>query len=80
VFESDDQTSLARRYGEGVALGRSIADIDAVPSRIQAIGLDDIKRAANEFLSPERSVTGTLTPPPVPATVSASPAALPPKR
>jgi len=80
VFESDDQTSLARRYGEGVALGRSIADIDAVPGRIQAIGLDDIRRAANGFLSPERSVTGTLTPLPAPATVTASPAALPPKR
>ena len=39
VFESDDQTSLARRYGEGVALGRSIADIDAVPAASKAIGL-----------------------------------------
>jgi zinc protease len=63
VFESDNQTTLANRYGQGIALGRSVADLDAVPSRIQAITLDDINRAATEFLSAQRSVTGTLTPP-----------------
>ena len=61
VFESDNQTTLANRYGQGVALGRSVADIDAVPGRIQAITLDDIKQAADEFLNAQRSVTGTLT-------------------
>jgi zinc protease len=64
VFESDDQSLLARRYGEGVALGRSVADVDAVPSRIQGTRLEDIRQAANTFLRLERSVTGTLTPPP----------------
>ena len=61
---SDDQSLLARRYGEGVALGRSVADVDAVPSRIQGTRLEDIRQAANTFLRLERSVTGTLTPPP----------------
>jgi len=63
VFESDNQMTLARRYGEGVALGRSIADLDDVPRRIQAIGVDDIKRVAREYLVAARSVTGTLAPP-----------------
>ena len=63
VFESDNQMTLARRYGEGVALGRSIADLDALPGRIQARTLDDIKRVAAEFLVAPRSVTGMLTPP-----------------
>ena len=49
VFESDNQTALANRYGQGVALGRSIADIDAVPARIQAVTLDDIKQAAGRI-------------------------------
>jgi zinc protease len=80
VFESDDQTKLAYRYGQGVALGRSIADIDAAPGRIQGIGLDDIRQVAREFLSPERSVTGTLTSPPAPATMTASPAVPTPGR
>jgi zinc protease len=60
VFESDNQLTLARRYGEGVALGRSIADIDAVPGRIEAIGLGDIKRATQQFLVAVRSVAGTM--------------------
>ena len=64
VFESDNQTALANRYGQGVALGRSVTDLDAVPARIQAVTLDDIKRVANEFLKPQNSVTGTLTLPP----------------
>jgi len=64
VFESDNQMTLARRYGEAVALGRSIADLDDVPRRIQAIGVDDIKQVAREYLVAARSVTGTLAPPP----------------
>ncbi len=36
VFDSDNQQTLARRYGEGVALGRSIADLDDLPNRMQA--------------------------------------------
>jgi len=63
VFESDNQMTLARRYGEGVALGRSIAELDGLLARIQALGVDDIKRAAAEFLTAQRSVTGVLTPP-----------------
>jgi zinc protease len=60
VFESDDQMALARRYGEGLATGRSIEDVDALPSRIQSRNPDDSRGAAARFLSPVRSVTGTL--------------------
>jgi zinc protease len=73
VFESDNQMTLARRYGEGVALGRSIADLDDVPNRIQARTIDDVKRVANEFLVAPRSVTGTLALPPPGAKVVVSP-------
>jgi zinc protease len=65
--------TLARRYGEGVALGRSIADLDDVPNRIQARTIDDVKRVANEFLVAPRSVTGTLALPPPGAKVVVSP-------
>ena len=60
VFESDDQMQLARRYGEGVAFGQSIADIDELAKRVQSRSLEDIKRVASEYLGLERSVTGTL--------------------
>jgi zinc protease len=74
VFESDNQATLARRYGLGMAVGRSISDIDAVPQRMAERTLDDIKRAATEFLRPERSVTGTLMPPRAGEAKTASPA------
>jgi zinc protease len=63
VFELDNQSTLANRYGQAIALGRTVADIEAVPGRVQAITLDDIKRAAEAFLKAELSVTGTLVPP-----------------
>jgi len=63
VFESDNQATLANRYGQAVAVGRSVADVDAVPLRIQQRTLEDIKRMAGEALKPERSVTGTLIAP-----------------
>jgi zinc protease len=73
VFESDDQTALARRYGEGLAVGRSIEDIDALPSRIQSLSPDDVRRTAVEFLSPVRSVTGTLVGPQGATALTANP-------
>jgi len=60
VFESDDQMQLARRYGEGVAFGQSLAQIAEVPQRVQSRSVDDIKRVAVEYLARERSVTGSL--------------------
>jgi zinc protease len=63
VFESDDQMQLARRYGEGVAYGQSLATITELPNRMQSKSADDIKRVAAEYLSIERSVTGSLLPP-----------------
>jgi zinc protease len=74
VFESDDQTALARDYGEGLAVGRSIEEIDVLPSRIRSRSLDDIKGAAGVFLRPVRSVTGTLVRPQGTAMVTTSPA------
>jgi len=70
VFEADNQMTLAKRYGEGLAVGRSIADIDAVPARIAAATLDDVKRVAGEHLVAKRSVTGTLTKPAAVETVA----------
>jgi len=60
VFESDDQMQLARRYGEGVAFGQTLAQLAELPQRVQSRSLDDIKRVAGEYLARERSVTGTL--------------------
>jgi len=61
IYENDNQASLARRYGWGLALGRSIADIEGWPDAIRKVTLEDVKKAASN-LDMRRSVTGWLVP------------------
>jgi len=62
VYESDSQEALARRYGSGLALGLTIAQIDSWPAAIAKVTLADLKLVANKYLDIRRSVTGTLIP------------------
>lgn len=62
IYENDDQASLARRYGWGVALGRTVEQIETWPEALKKVTVDDVKRAANAYLDLRRSVTGYLTP------------------
>jgi zinc protease len=62
IYENDNQSSLARRYGWGLALGRSIAQIESWPDMISKVSLDDVKKAAAAYLDARRSVTGILKP------------------
>jgi zinc protease len=62
VYESDSQQTLARRYGAGMALGLSVAQIDSWPAEIAKVTLADVKRVAQKYLDVRHSVTGTLIP------------------
>ena len=62
VYESDNQATLARRYGWGVSVGRTVDQIEGWPAAISKVTLDDIKKAAAEYLDARRSVTGYLMP------------------
>ncbi|HRK21412.1 MAG TPA: hypothetical protein PLX06_06370, partial [Fimbriimonadaceae bacterium] len=62
IYENDDQASLARRYGWGLALGRSVGQIEGWPEALKKVTVDDIKAAAATYLDLRRSVTGYLTP------------------
>ncbi len=62
IYESDNQATLARRYGWGLVVGRTIAEIDAWPAMISKVTLDDVKKAAEKHLDIRRSVTGRLIP------------------
>jgi zinc protease len=64
VYESDNQSSMARRYGEGLALGLTIEQINNWPTAINKVTTEDIKKAAAKFFDIRRSVTGTLIPTP----------------
>jgi zinc protease len=62
IYESDSQSTLARRYGWGLAVGRTVADVESWPEAIKNVSAADIKDAAVKFLELRASVTGTMIP------------------
>jgi zinc protease len=62
VYDSDNQASLARRYGWNLSVGRTVADVESWPQAISKVTADDIKKVALEYLDLRHSVTGTLIP------------------
>jgi zinc protease len=62
IYESDNQATLARRYGWNLTVGRTVADIESWPDAISKVTLDDVKKAAADYLDMRRSVTGYLIP------------------
>lgn len=62
IYESDNQTSLARRYGWSLTVGRTLKDIEEWPARISKVSADDVKKVAEKYLDIRHSVTGTLIP------------------
>lgn len=62
VYESDNQAQLARRYGWGLVVGRSIADIEGWSDSIAKVTAADVKKVAQKYLDVKRSVTGILSP------------------
>jgi zinc protease len=64
VYETDSQSALARRYGEGLVLGLTIEQINDWPVAIAKVTAEDIKRLAGQYLDIRSSVTGTLYPVP----------------
>jgi zinc protease len=62
IYSSDSQSSLARRYGYGLVIGQTIAEIESWPDRIGAITADQVIAAAKAHLDIRKSVTGWLVP------------------
>ncbi len=61
VYQTDNQASLARRYGWALTVGSTIKDIEEWPERLAKVTADEVK-AAVRHLDIRRSVTGTLLP------------------
>jgi zinc protease len=64
IYESDSQSALARRYGEGLVLGLTIDQINGWPDAIAKVTAEDVKAAAVKYFDIRHSVTGTLIPVP----------------
>ncbi|MDK3016773.1 pitrilysin family protein [Pseudodonghicola sp. IC7] len=60
IYERDNVSGIANRYGRALATGLSVEDVQAWPDLLQAITEDDILQAAKDLLRPETSVTGWL--------------------
>jgi zinc protease len=61
IYQTDNQASLARRYGWALTVGSTIKDIEEWPERLSKVTADEVK-AAVRHLDIRRSVTGTLLP------------------
>ncbi|MCB1509325.1 MAG: insulinase family protein [Hyphomicrobiaceae bacterium] len=61
IYESDSQSTLARRYGYGLTVGQTVEQIENWPKILRSLTLDDLK-AATKHLDIRASVTGYLIP------------------
>ena len=60
VYAHDSQRSMAQWYGESLATGATVADVEHWPDRIRAVTADQVQQAARHWLDKRRSVTGYL--------------------
>ena len=64
TYKRDSQLSLATAYGQALVVGRSAADVQSWPRRIQAVTPAQLRDAAAALLNRRESVTLYLTPAP----------------
>ena len=60
IYARDDVDGLARTYGEALATGLTVADVQAWPDVLQAVTIDDVMTAAQAVLNKKQAVTGWL--------------------
>jgi zinc protease len=62
IYGADNQASLAQRYGSNLVIGRTIADVEEWPDRLERVTAEDVRKAAARHLDLKASVTGFLIP------------------
>ncbi len=60
VYEADDQSQLARKYGRALAVGLTVADVQGWVDLVDSVTAEEVRAAAEKYLVLERSVTGHL--------------------
>ena len=64
IYQRDNQYSMASAYGQALAIGLTVADVQSWPRRINAVGAQDVRGAAATSLVRRESVTLFLKPGP----------------
>jgi zinc protease len=62
IYARDDVDGLARRYGEALATGLAIQDVQDWPRVLDAVTPEDVMQVAAEVLNRNNAVTGWLMP------------------
>ncbi|WP_435256796.1 M16 family metallopeptidase [Thioclava sp. FR2] len=62
VYARDNVDGLARSYGEALAVGLTIDDIQSWPSVLENVTAEEVVAAAKEVLDKRRAVTGWVMP------------------
>jgi zinc protease len=65
IYERDDVSALARRYGQALTQGLTVADVQAWPAILQETTADQIMAAARDLFDRRKAVTGHLMTPEV---------------
>ncbi|MFV0409726.1 MAG: M16 family metallopeptidase [Paracoccus sp. (in: a-proteobacteria)] len=66
IYDQDSAHGRAYQYGQGLATGLSIEDVNDWPDQLAAVTAEDVMAAADLALNSSASVTGWLLPPEVP--------------
>ncbi|MDO8881769.1 pitrilysin family protein [Pseudotabrizicola sp.] len=62
IYARDNVDGLARRYGEALAVGLTVQDVQDWPAVLDAVTPEQVQDAAREVLNRNRAVTGWLMP------------------
>ncbi len=62
IYRRDSQYAMATAYGQALAIGLTIADVNQWPDRIKAVSAADVKAAAATRLVKKEAVTLYLSP------------------
>jgi zinc protease len=64
TYQRDSQYSLASAYGQALAIGLTVDDVEEWPDRIRAVAAETVKQVATDDIVKREAVTGYLVPGP----------------
>ncbi len=73
IYARDNSDGLARRYGEALAVGLTVQDVQDWPAVLDAVTAEQVQQAARDVLNRNAAVTGWLMPTAAAAETAATP-------